>query len=134
MTPRFMLDTNAVSHALKPGTAVARRIAKLPLDSLCFSAITEAELLYGIYRKPDRTSLNAFVREFLHKVRSVPWDSQAADAYGRLRSRMEAAGKSLTRPDMLIAAHAIASGLTLVSNDGEFRHVPDLSVEDWTQP
>jgi tRNA(fMet)-specific endonuclease VapC len=128
-----MLDTNAVSDALKNGP-VAARIGATPLNNLCLSAVSEAELLYGVYRKPDRTNLNAFVREFLQKVRSLPWDSEAADAYGRLRTRMETAGKSLARPDMLIAAHAIASGLTLVSNDSAFRHVPELALEDWTQP
>lgn len=134
MTPRYMLDTNAVSHSLRGDTAVAARIAAMPTSAFCLSAITEAELLYGLYRKPDRVSLNVFVREFLQKVVCLPWDSIAAEAYGRLRTQMEAAGKSLARPDMLIAAHAIAAGVTLVSNDRAFRHAPGLVLEDWTQP
>ena len=94
---------------------------------------TEGELLYGLARKPEATALKAAVEAFLQYVEALPWDSQAAAVYGRLRARLEAQGTPVGNLDTLIAAHALASGATLVTNDQALARVEGLSVEDWTK-
>lgn len=127
---RYMLDTNTVSDLLK-GDGVAARLAMSPVADVCISAVTEGELLFGLAKRLGATRLHAAVHEFLRHVESVPWDSDAAARYGTLRAHMTNAGKILGPLDMMIAAHAMANGLTLVTRDRAFSMVPDLPLEDW---
>lgn len=129
---RYMLDTNTVSHLLKEHPAVTRRVVAAPMASLCVSAMTEGELLFGLAKRPDAKRLHAAVRELLRRVDALPWNSAAAECYGRLRASMERQGKSLGPLDLLIAAHALSVGAILVSNDRAFGQVTELPVEDWT--
>ncbi len=131
--PAFMLDTNIASFIIRGGApALMRRLQAQPVPSVCVSAITEAELRYGLARKPDATALHAAVHAFLLHVQALPWDSEAAARYGELRAALEADGKPMGNMDTLIAAHALAAGATLVSNDRAFKRVAGLRVEDWT--
>jgi len=63
----------------------------------------------------------------------LPWDNTAAECYGVLRADMQKKGKALGNLDMLIAAHALALGVVLITNDLAFRHVEGLKITDWTQ-
>ncbi|MDP2091693.1 MAG: PIN domain-containing protein, partial [Pseudohongiella sp.] len=73
------------------------------------------------------------VGEFLIRVETLPWTSEAAEAYGNLRAASEAAGISLAPLDMMIAAHARAVGAILVTRDRAFARLPgNLPIEDWT--
>ena len=83
---RYMLDTNTVSYLLKQHPAVARRVVLLPITSLCISAITQGELLFGLARRPDAAALHDAVWEFLRRVDVLPWDATTALAYGTLRA------------------------------------------------
>ena len=92
----FMLDTNSVSYIIKGHPAAIReRLAKVPMVTVCISTITEAELLRGIAKKPDAKRLAVAVKEFLLRVEILPWDSDAASAYARLRTACESEGKPL---------------------------------------
>ncbi|PWF46714.1 type II toxin-antitoxin system VapC family toxin [Massilia glaciei] len=125
-----MLDTNTVSDLLKGGATVAR-LQMSPVADVCISAVTEGELLFWLAKRPGATRLHAAVREFLRHVESVPWDSDAAASYGTLRASMTSSGKVLGALDMMIAAHALAIGLTLVTHDQAFSMVPGLLLDDW---
>lgn len=129
---RYMLDTNTVSHFLRWHPSVSKRITSLPMDSLCLSVISEAELRYGLARKPDAINLHKVVNEFLRRVEVLAWGSDVADHYGNLRAELESKGDSLGPLDMQIAAHAFSIGATLVSNDQAFKRVKKLKVVDWT--
>lgn len=129
---RYMLDTNTVSHLVREHPAVMRRVMAVPMASLCISAITEGELLYGLAKRPDAGRLHRVVRELLLRLDVLPWDSAAAETYGTTRAAMERQGRTLAPLDMMIAAHAIAVRRTLVSNDQAFGHAAALTVEDWT--
>nr|CAA6819473.1 MAG: Unknown protein [uncultured Thiotrichaceae bacterium] len=134
MTVRYMLDTNTVSYLIKGNLpAVKKKLQQVPMNSICISAITEAELLRGVLKKPEATMLSKLVHAFLLRVDVLPWDSEAAAAYARLRTLCEKEGKSLGNMDMLIASHSVAVDATLVSNDKAFYRVGHhLSLEDWT--
>ncbi|MEM7017027.1 MAG: type II toxin-antitoxin system VapC family toxin [Pseudomonadota bacterium] len=134
-SPRYMLDTNIASFVIKNQPAVVKRILSVPPTSLCISPITQAELLYGVAKKPEAVNLPVIVREFLARIDIPPWDANVAEAYAALRPQCERAGKSLSAMDMLIAAHAMSLGTVLVTNDQAFYHLGiDLMLEDWTIP
>ena len=90
---RYMLDTNTVSHLLKGHPAVARRLVAVPMTSLCISAITEGELLFGLAKRPAAKQLHLAVREFIRRIDVLPWDSAAAEHYGTVRANMAGQGK-----------------------------------------
>jgi tRNA(fMet)-specific endonuclease VapC len=125
-----MLDTNTVSRILKGKSPATRaKLAALKANEIaCISAITEAELRYGVARRPNSHTLLASLEAFFTKIQILPWGRDEAMAYGQLRAKQEASGKTLGNLDMLIAAHAIALGAILVTNDNAFAHVPDLSA------
>jgi tRNA(fMet)-specific endonuclease VapC len=130
----FMIDTNIASCAISGRSIQLRRkLLDTPLDRQCFSVITQAELLFGVARKPGALKLAGLVDEFLLRVRILPWSSDAALAYAELRANLERRGVSLGNMDMPIAAHAKAEGAVLVSNDQALRRLePFVAVEDWT--
>ena len=129
---RYLLDTNVVSQLVRhPGGEVARRIAALGPGSVAISVIVAAELRYGAYRRGS-TRLMEQLEALLSVIDVLPLEVPADQHYGEIRSNLERSGKPIGRNDLLIAAHARALGVTLVTNNvGEFRRVPDLAVEDW---
>jgi len=129
---RYMLDTNTISHLLKGDLAVARRLTAVPMASLCISAITEGELLFGLAKRPAAKQLHAAVREFLKRVDVLPWDSVAAEHYGIVRANMAGQGKVLSPLDLLITTHALSVDAILVTNDQAISQTPNLHLEDWT--
>ena len=130
----YLLDTNTVSHIVRGRSPAARlRLASLDAhETATISSITEAEIRYGLAKRPHAQALARAVEGFLAKVHVLPWDRDEALAYGQLRARLEVAGKPLGNLDMLIAAQAIARDATLVTNDKAFSQVTELRfIEDW---
>lgn len=130
----YMLDTNIASHVIKGDIANIRsQLARVPIQQVTISAITQAELLYGVAKRGHPKGLSLRVHEFLIRVEILPWTAQAASVYADLRTTCEAAGVTLSNMDMLIAAHAKAVGATLVSRDKVFSLMPGkLVIEDWS--
>ena len=134
MSSLFMLDTNMVSYIAKGHSKAARaRMLNLEDDEVfCLSVITEAEIRYGLAKRPEATLLRERMEWFLAAVKVLPWGRDEAGAYGSLRAKLESSGESLQNMDMLIAAHAIATGAVLVTNDRAFAQVDDLrSTVNW---
>lgn len=129
---RYMLDTNAVSHLLKGHPDVTRRVVAVPMASLSISVITEAEIRFGLAKRPKAKRLQAAVEELLRRVSVMPWSSAVAERYGPVRAKLESKGRILGPLDMLIAAHALSLGVVLVTNDAAFGQVKGLRLEDWT--
>jgi tRNA(fMet)-specific endonuclease VapC len=131
-----MLDTNSVSYALKGNPpAVREHLRRVPMAQVCISSITEAELLFGLALKPQATKLAELVNQFLLGVSVLPWDSAAAKAYADLCFASWKKGRPLAAMDMLVAAHACGSGLTLVTSDRSFLSLrPRLRLADWSKP
>ena len=129
---RYMLDTNTVSLLLKGHPAVARHLVAVPMASLCISAITEGELLFGLAKPPAAKQLHIAVREFLRRIDVLPWDSAAAEHYGTVRANMTGQGKVLSPLDVLIATHALSVDAVLVTHDQAISQMAHLDIEDWT--
>lgn len=139
----YMLDTNIASHIIKGDIPQVRsRLVNVPMHCVVVSAITQAELLYGIAKRGHPSGLATRVREFLARVSVMPWTREVGEVYGDLRARCEASGITLAPMDLMIAAHAKALDLAsakvqdstiLVTRDQVFNRVPDgLKLEDWT--
>jgi tRNA(fMet)-specific endonuclease VapC len=129
-----MLDTNMASYVIKGHPPEVRQhLLALPMSDVVISVVTQAELLFGLARKGHPLALSTLVREFLLRVEVLPWDSEAAIAYGGVRASCAAAGVTLGALDTMIAAHAIAAKATLVTHDKAFALVPDgaLHIDDW---
>jgi tRNA(fMet)-specific endonuclease VapC len=124
----YMLDTNMVSYILKGKSIRARQHLEdvTGEDEVCISAITEAEIRYGLAKRPMRIEVREEVERFLKTIEIEVWDSEAAFQYGKLRASLEAKGKMLANMDMLIAAHAAAIGAVLVTNDKAFEHAEGM--------
>ena len=134
MTVLYMLDTNMVSYIVKRQSPIARaRLLELKEDEVAaVSAITEAEIRYGLARRPEATSLKLLMDGFLASIQVLPWGRREAETYGRVRANLEKRGMSLGSMDMMIAAHAIAAGSILVTNDRAFGQVNELSgIVNW---
>ncbi len=127
-----MLDTNTASWLLKGQPNVAARLAATMPESICLSAVTEAELLYGVAKRPEEKKLRAAVDELLAAIDVLPWTSATARRYATIRADLERRGRPLGALDLMIAAHALEHDAMLVTNDRAFEAVPWLRVEDWT--
>lgn len=130
----YLLDTNTASYVIKGNIPqVRQRLLKVPMAAVAISVVTEAELRFGVIRKPEATRLKIAVEEFLLRVNVLPWDSDAAKHYAHVRSALERSGEPMGNLDIMIAAHALSTQSVLVTNDRVFRRVKQLKIEDWTE-
>lgn len=129
----WLLDTNIVSNIIKGDRPdIHRKLVRLPMEDIAISAVTEGELFYGLARRNYPAALTERVRQFLLRVEVLPWDHDVTQAWGDLRAACEAKGITLAPLDMMIAAHAVAAGATLVTEDKPFFRVPEpLRTDDW---
>ena len=131
---RYLLDTNTVAYILNGRSRIVRkRLESLTEDdAVCISAITEAEIRYGLANKPHATRLREAVEDFLVAMEILPWDSDCARLYGEMRENLRSSGRTLSAMDLLIAAHAASVEATLVTSDKAFRFVKDyVALVDW---
>lgn len=126
-----MLDTDSVSHAIRGLGEVGARIVERKPSELCVSAITLAELRYGVERRKSR-KLDEAVSAFVSDLAVVPFDDACAVTFGRIAARLAEAGAPIGESDTLIAAHAVALGVTLVTNnERHFKRVAGLKIVSW---
>lgn len=132
---RYLLDTNILSDLIRnPAGAAAGRIRQVGEDAVCTSIVVAAELRYGTAKKGSARLLRR-VEDLLADLPVLPLDVPADAEYGGIRAELEAAGQPIGGNDLLIAAHAYALGLTLVTaNEREFRRVRGLKLENWLAP
>lgn len=130
---RYLLDTNVcVDYLNGRYPTVTMAIQKCAPDDLCVSSVAVAELRYGAEKSVHRKRNHARLDVFLAEIPCVDFDRNAASVYGRVRAALEKRGALIGPYDLQIAAHALALGLVLVSdNVREFRRVRALKIENW---
>lgn len=129
-----LLDTDVASCLIKGRSpALEAKLATIPPDRVCVSVVTRAELLYGLKRLPPAHPLHLGVRRFLQIVRVPAWDAEAADHYAEIRWQLTRDGLPIGEMDMMIAAHALALGAVLVTNNRRHfeRIAAPLLLADW---
>ncbi len=131
--PAFMLDTDTVSFALRGIGEVAERLLEQRPSELCMSAVTMAELRYGAERRRSR-KLHRLIDTFAATVAPVPFTPEVALHFGRVAAALAKRGTPIGTFDTLIAAHALALDLTLVTNNRRhFERVRGLRAESWVR-
>ena len=120
------------SQRQKRPDEVLRRFRKLRGGEAALSAITYGELIYGAEKSARREAALDRLRELITLLPALPMPETAAETYGSIRATLEAKGETIGNNDLWIAAHALVSNLTLVTNnEREFRRVPGLKVQNW---
>jgi tRNA(fMet)-specific endonuclease VapC len=134
MAVRYLLDTNTVSYVIKGNFPRVRvRLLEEPMAEVGISVVTEAELLFGLAKRPEASKLKLAVEEFLLRVEILPWDSDAAGLYAQIRAALEDEGEPIGNLDLMIAAQALAAKAVLVTHDRVFRRIKGLRIEDWSK-
>ena len=131
----YMLDTNICIYAIKKRPEqVFEKIKANLFCGLCISAITLAELEHGVEKSqyPDRN--RAALLQFLSILEILPFDDDAAVEYGKICADLQRKGTPIGTMDMLIAGHARAEHVILVTNNTrEFERVENLRLENWAE-
>jgi tRNA(fMet)-specific endonuclease VapC len=129
---RYLLDTNIVSVLVRdPQGALTERVRAIGDKNVCTSIIVAAELRYGATKKGS-LRLTAQLEAVLGALEVVPFEPPADAIYGDIRVQLERRGKPVGGNDLLIAAHALALGCTVVTDsEREFGRVQKLEVENW---
>ncbi|MBR0137943.1 MAG: type II toxin-antitoxin system VapC family toxin [Erysipelotrichaceae bacterium] len=130
---KYMLDTNTVIYAMKANPAeVLKKFREYTPGDLCISAITMAELEFGVWNSSDPGKNRLALLVFLSEIPILPFDVNAAGEYGAIRSALKQKGRIIGANDMLIAAHAKSLNLTLITNNTrEFSRVEGLKTGNW---
>jgi tRNA(fMet)-specific endonuclease VapC len=132
---RFLLDTNVVSDLVRhPRGRIADRIAVVGEQQVCTSIIVAAELRFGALKK-NSLRLTAQLEAILNAIEVLPLGPPVDVVYGELRAALERGGQPIGANDLLIAAHALSLGYTVVTdNKREFSRIENLGVENWLRP
>jgi len=129
---RYLLDTNILSDLLRnPGGRVAQRVALVGEATICTSIVVACELRYGAPKKGS-AQLSERVDSLLEGLEVLPLDKESDRRYAEIRLQLDQRGRPIGPNDLLIAAHALALDLILVTaNVEEFARVPGLRIENW---
>ena len=132
---RYLLDTNILSDFIRdPKGPVSERLAVVGEPTVCTSIIVACELRYGAAKKGS-PRLAERVDQVLASLEVLPLDRESDRHYAEIRDLLSRTGQSIGPNDLLIAAHALALDLTLVTNNvREFGRVPGLAIENWLDP
>jgi tRNA(fMet)-specific endonuclease VapC len=132
MTYLYLLDTNILSDLVRrPQGSVFQHIASVPENSVCTSIVVACELRFGAV-KSGSSRLEQQLERILEVLTVLPLEPPVDVHYGVIRRHLEQAGTPIGPNDLLIAAHALALGLTLVTaNIREFERVPALTLDNW---
>lgn len=131
----YMLDTNICIYAMKnKPERVLKRLKEELNSGICISSITLAELEYGMKHSSDPARNEQALLRFLVPLSILPFGVAAASEYGEIRAYLQSQGTPIGPLDMLIAGHAKAENLILVTNNvREFERVPNLEIENWAE-
>jgi tRNA(fMet)-specific endonuclease VapC len=132
---RYLLDTNIVSDLVRnPQGRVAARVAEVGEGKVCTSILVAAELRYGAAKRGS-ARLTTQLESVLTALETLPFEAPAERVYGDLRVRLEASGTPIGANDLMIAAHAVALGHVIVTDDErEFARIGSLPRENWLSP
>ena len=138
MTERYrLIDTNIASYLIKRRyPAVRARYLEYDQSEVGMSVVSKAEILYGLRLLDPDHRLHIAAERFFDDITILPWIEAAAAPYAEFKLRLERAGKVIGVMDEMIAAHAVAIGAILVTNNAKHfeRLAPDLKMENWVGP
>ncbi len=130
---KLLLDTNTCIYIIKQKPPeVLKQFKSYSVGDIGISSITLAELQYGVAKSQHVQKNREALEEFILPLEIADFDEKASRVYGTIRAMLEKAGKPIGSMDMLIGSHALALGVTLVTNNiKEFKRIKNLKVVDW---
>lgn len=130
---KYMLDTDiCIFITRKSEPLLLQRIESVPLEQQCISAVTLAELLYGVQVSSKKKVNQEVVDLFAQHIEILDWPQEAAKHYAEIRADLKKKGQQLGANDLLIAAHARSIGAVIVTNNvKDFGRVKGLKLENW---
>ena len=129
---KYMLDTNIVIYTIKNRPEEVREAFKQYDVQMCISTVTVGELIFGAERSSQAEKNMEILEGMFARLEVLSFDTQAAAHFGQLRAELYSKGKPIGPYDMMIAGHARAMGLIMITNNlREFERVPGLRVENW---
>lgn len=130
---KIMLDTDTCITIIRQRyPRLVEKVTSFPAGEIGLSSITVAELYFGVEHSQHREQNRLALAQFLLPFEIADFDTTAAQVYGYVRSDLEAKGTPIGSLDTLIAAHALALQVTLVTNNkGEYQRVQELKLESW---
>jgi tRNA(fMet)-specific endonuclease VapC len=132
---RYLADTNILGYFVRhTHVCLQERMRNaLKKQTIAISVITRAETRYGLGLLDASDKRRYAVDLLLKEIPALHWTTDAADRYGEVAARLQQTGQAIGVMDTLIAAHALVTGLTLVThNTRHFERIPGLKLEDWT--
>jgi tRNA(fMet)-specific endonuclease VapC len=134
LTSRYLLDTNICIHLRQRHPAVVARFRQTEPDECALSVVSLGEMEKGVYRSRSPSRSAHALAELVSLMPVLSLSMEAGRHYGRIAALLETSGRIIGNNDLWIAAHALAEGLIVVTNnEREFARVPDLAVENWTR-
>jgi len=133
--PRYLLDSNIFIYIRqKKSEELLRKFEKLRPGEAAISVITFGELIYGAHKSVHETAALERLIELVTLIPALPLPEGAAESYGKVRAELELKGEMIGNNDLWIAAHAMAAGLVLITNDeNEFKRVRGLKTQNWAR-
>ncbi len=130
---KYLLDTNIIIYTMKNRPKKVKKQFKQHRDRLSISTVTLGELVFGAEHSQQQERNLADIEAMVARLEVLSFGNKAAYHFGQIRAYLYREGKPIGPYDMMIAAHARASGLILVTNNTrEFKRVPGLQLENWT--
>ncbi len=131
---KYMLDTNICIYIIKrKPESVMERFRQSPISDIGISSITLSELEYGVMKSAKREQNKLALAQFIAPIELCAYNDLATQHYGKIHADLERQGTPIGSLYMLIAAHALSIDSVLITNnESEFRRVPDLTIENWT--
>lgn len=127
-----MIDTDSCIYVIKNRPPALRSRFEAEADRLCISSITLMELAYGVAYSSDPARNRRVLTRFVSQLAILPFDAAAAEHAGEIRAELRRRGTPIGAYDALIAGHARANGLAVVTNNlREFERVPGLETLAW---
>ncbi len=132
---QYLLDTNICIYIIKRKPLnVFNKFQSLSVGSVGISAITLAELEYGIAKSMNPESNRTALEKFLIPLNVIDFGADSTNEYGKIRAALEKQGTPIGSFDLLIAAHAKSLDLILVTNnEKEFERIEHLKIENWVK-
>lgn len=131
---KYMLDTNILVFLIRnKSDRLIQRLKRVDISDVCVSSVTYAELVYGVEKSANKDKNRIALMTVLSGIKVLPYEEAGGEEYGVIRADLERKGSVIGPNDLLIASHAKALGLTLITNNmKEFGRINGLTVEDWT--
>ena len=132
---KYILDTNIISFLVRGKyPAILEHLRHCSPSNVFIPTVVMAELEFGASNSSNYERTISAIHHYTDAFKKLPFDEAACKIYGQIRLELKSKGQMIGANDLLIAAIAISSDATLITNNTqEFSRIASLTIEDWTE-